>query len=216
MGNPFGHQGLAFDVEIGSYQNRHRQYTPKMKRFMQKDPLATESYFSERNSIMFSVGVCNVLGVCQVSEPTVIVQTGFTRAYDDGLNIYVYTRSSPLSFNDSFGLSTECGGGVTCGCDGGPKNWPVKGDSNRAKLILIGDGCVVLAGSKEIVCTGSCSDIKTWVTAGPGPSVPILEHECCHACALEDGGWCAYLATWIPGDLTGHCNRNPKSADVHF
>ena len=98
---------------------------------------------------MFSVGVCNVLGVCQVSEPTVIVQTGFTRAYDDGLNIYVYTRSSPLSFNDSFGLSTECGGGVTCGCDGGPKNWPVKGDSNRAKLILIGDGCVVLAGSKR-------------------------------------------------------------------
>ncbi len=41
MDNPFGHQGLAFDAEIGSYQNRHRQYAPKMKRFMQRDPLNT-------------------------------------------------------------------------------------------------------------------------------------------------------------------------------
>ncbi len=39
MGNSFGHQGLAFDVEIGSYQNRHRQYAPKMKRFMQRQVL---------------------------------------------------------------------------------------------------------------------------------------------------------------------------------
>ncbi|MCP4589426.1 MAG: hypothetical protein GY842_01650 [bacterium] len=38
-GNPFLHQGLAFDVEIGSYQNRARQYSPTHKRFMQRDPL---------------------------------------------------------------------------------------------------------------------------------------------------------------------------------
>ena len=40
-GNPFTHQGLIFDVEIGSYQNRARQYNPRLKRFMQRDPLTT-------------------------------------------------------------------------------------------------------------------------------------------------------------------------------
>jgi RHS repeat-associated protein len=38
-GNPFGHQGLVLDAELASYQNRARQYSPKAKRFMQKDPL---------------------------------------------------------------------------------------------------------------------------------------------------------------------------------
>ena len=36
---PFAHQGLYFDPELGSYQNRHRQYDPKLRRFMQRDPL---------------------------------------------------------------------------------------------------------------------------------------------------------------------------------
>jgi RHS repeat-associated protein len=39
LGNPFAHQGLVFDAEIGSYQNRARQYNPRLKRFMQRDPL---------------------------------------------------------------------------------------------------------------------------------------------------------------------------------
>ena len=42
-GNPFFHQGLVFDVEIDSYQNRARQYDPKLKRFMQRDPLAVKA-----------------------------------------------------------------------------------------------------------------------------------------------------------------------------
>ena len=36
---PFGHQGLLFDAEIGSYQNRARQYDPGKRRFAQRDPL---------------------------------------------------------------------------------------------------------------------------------------------------------------------------------
>jgi RHS repeat-associated protein len=35
---PFGHQGLLFEPEIGSYQNRARQYDPNKRRFMQRDP----------------------------------------------------------------------------------------------------------------------------------------------------------------------------------
>ena len=36
---PFGHQGLYFDAEIGTYQNRHRQYDAPKRRFTQRDPL---------------------------------------------------------------------------------------------------------------------------------------------------------------------------------
>ncbi len=39
-GNPFAHQGLLYDAEIASFQNRARQYDPKMRRFVQKDPLS--------------------------------------------------------------------------------------------------------------------------------------------------------------------------------
>ena len=39
VGNPFLHQGLYYDAELESYQNRARQYDPKLKRFMQRDPL---------------------------------------------------------------------------------------------------------------------------------------------------------------------------------
>ncbi|MCH7719366.1 MAG: hypothetical protein IH988_00045 [Planctomycetes bacterium] len=35
---PFGHQGLLYEPEIGSYQNRARQYDPVTRRFLSKDP----------------------------------------------------------------------------------------------------------------------------------------------------------------------------------
>jgi RHS repeat-associated protein len=39
VGNTFFHQGLAFDQEKGSYQNRHREYVAKLQRFARRDPL---------------------------------------------------------------------------------------------------------------------------------------------------------------------------------
>jgi RHS repeat-associated protein len=43
-GNVFGRQGLVFDSEIGSYQNRARQYLPEKRRFMQRDPLLVRHF----------------------------------------------------------------------------------------------------------------------------------------------------------------------------
>jgi RHS repeat-associated protein len=43
LGQPFAHQGLFLDPEIGSYQNRARQYDPGLRRFVQRDPLAFRS-----------------------------------------------------------------------------------------------------------------------------------------------------------------------------
>jgi len=43
---PFGHQGLLFDAEIGSYQNRARQYDPAKRRFVQRDPLRLRNHLN--------------------------------------------------------------------------------------------------------------------------------------------------------------------------
>ncbi len=42
---PFAHQGLLHEPEVGSYQNRARQYAPGMRRFMQTDPLLSRVQF---------------------------------------------------------------------------------------------------------------------------------------------------------------------------
>jgi RHS repeat-associated protein len=40
LGQPFAHQGLFLDPEIGSYHNRARQYHPTFRRLLQRDPQA--------------------------------------------------------------------------------------------------------------------------------------------------------------------------------
>jgi len=129
--------------------------------------------------------------------------------YADGMNLYAYVCSSSPNYVDPTGLSTKCGS-LTMKCKSGNKQWPVYGNSRRAKFILGGrDGCVTLLIPKAIFCTGSCSEIKDWRSGGD-TSVKILEHEACHACAHEDP--CdSYFLSWIPGDLTGHCDRNKKN-----
>ena len=46
IGNTRAHQGLIYDAEIGSYNNRKRQYAASLKRFIQRDPLALAAYGS--------------------------------------------------------------------------------------------------------------------------------------------------------------------------
>ena len=38
-GFPFAHQGLRFDEETATYQNRNRQYNPRIRRFPTRDPV---------------------------------------------------------------------------------------------------------------------------------------------------------------------------------
>ncbi len=40
LGHTRFHQGLILDPEIGSFNNRNRQYAPMLRRFVQRDPLA--------------------------------------------------------------------------------------------------------------------------------------------------------------------------------
>jgi RHS repeat-associated protein len=55
VGNVFAHQGLPFDHEKGSCQNRHREYAQSSQRFAQRDPAESETplhlYAMRPNSI---------------------------------------------------------------------------------------------------------------------------------------------------------------------
>jgi hypothetical protein len=48
LGQPFAHQGLFLDPEIGSYQNRARQYGPHLRRFVQRAELFSIRYSNAR------------------------------------------------------------------------------------------------------------------------------------------------------------------------
>jgi len=71
---PFGHQGLLFESEIGSYQNRARQYDPAKRRFIQRD------------AVTFTTGVFEVLW-----------------HYMDGMNLYECLLGSPVNRTDPLG-----------------------------------------------------------------------------------------------------------------
>ena len=47
VSQPFAHQGLLFEPEIGSYQNRARLYDPAKRRFMQRDPYQTREAINQ-------------------------------------------------------------------------------------------------------------------------------------------------------------------------
>jgi len=57
VGNPFGHQGLSFDYEGHSYQNRRREYAPELQRFSGRDPASSSVnlYSPYRACPVFSV-----------------------------------------------------------------------------------------------------------------------------------------------------------------
>jgi RHS repeat-associated protein len=215
VGNPFTHQGLSFDQEKGSYQNRHREYATGVQRFAQRDPdAAGPAQVKTDTPWMLGQAVCERGRGCRYKT----IWTGriFTvragRGYQDGIGLYQYARSSPTARTDPTGLSTKCGTRwcLCSGTGGNPVN--VYGNSARAKALLelkfgrCAQGCVTLLNwfttGAEIYCTGSCEDIKDWEGA---PGVPILDHECCHACDYFDGGVCKYL----DGAIHDNCNSRP-------
>ena len=182
--NPFryvGRVGYFSDAELLQYYIRARHYSPDLARWLSVDPIG----------------------------------------YRGGINLYGYVGSSPVSRNDWSGLAPltprpdEPGmpappRGNYCGqlsmrCKTGVKLWPVYGNSTAAGVI-IGTGCVTLIEPNRIICSGGCSAIKTWVSAG-APLVPLLDHEACHACAFEDSGKCKYWYTAL-ADVWGYCDTN--------
>jgi len=79
----FAHQGLYLDPEIGSYQNRARQYDAVRRRFAQPDPLR----------------------VLLVSSMSIVIPP--LSWYDETVHgrVYGYEKSEPLNHQDPSGLA---------------------------------------------------------------------------------------------------------------
>ena len=97
IGNTRAHQGLIYDAELGSYQNRHRQYAASLKRFMQRDlvggvdaPNANKAAYRRLR---------RALGRRVILPPPVL-------SYSDGMNLYGCARGNPAGIFDPTGLAT--------------------------------------------------------------------------------------------------------------
>jgi len=115
LGNPFAHQGLAYDAEISSYQNRHRQYAPKLKRFMQRDPLSSLWGF--------------------------VVELH----YLDGMSLYGYVRENPCATFDPTGTVGDDDIHPDDECDEGLENCRLWCQSHELPcLVVMGAPCATL------------------------------------------------------------------------
>jgi len=74
VGNTVAHQGLPFDPEKTSYQNRWREYVKTVQQFAGRDPT----------------------GLADDSDPR--------QQYREGSNLHLYMRNAPLLLTDSSGL----------------------------------------------------------------------------------------------------------------
>jgi RHS repeat-associated protein len=74
---PFGHQGLPYEPEVGSYQNRARQYDTAKGRFVQRDLYSS-------------------------LQKTDLIQA--TSQHLEIVNLYEYVNANPIAFSDPSGL----------------------------------------------------------------------------------------------------------------
>ena len=84
-GNPHAFTGRQLDIlDSGTLHHmhyRHRDYSPQLGRFLQQDPLGINPFEHSGNNFWIE-------GL----------------HYLDGINLYVYTRNTPLNWTDSWGL----------------------------------------------------------------------------------------------------------------
>ncbi|MHC5112196.1 MAG: RHS repeat-associated core domain-containing protein [Planctomycetota bacterium] len=87
LDQPFAHQGLLFDAELASYQNRHRQYDPAKRRFLQRDPWGLAPGNEDGANLYAYVqaqptGALDPLGLCQCTHNQHCWLLGSTTYYD--------------------------------------------------------------------------------------------------------------------------------------
>jgi RHS repeat-associated protein len=111
---PFAHQGLLFEPEIGSYQNRARQYEPTKRRFVQRDSFGyvdgLNPYYYIRNNPLRNL---DPLGHCAIELVCWQAFSGFV-----GNN-----HHCELKITESAGGTGSCRGtGSTCPSDYANRN----------------------------------------------------------------------------------------------
>jgi len=215
--DPIGEPGamLLARVQAKGYLPRQDIELPGMPMIANSRPasafLPRDPNLSQNGRVIVGHATCHEDGRCeyQLLVAGSAVETPEELGVHEEFNVYQYALNAPTNLIDPLGLSVKCGKRCCLCSKKGTRCVNVYGNSRRAKAIIEAgfgkgaQGCVTLlnwfAGGAEIYCTGSCADIKKW-KAGPG--VPILDHECCHACAYFDKGVCKYLDGAINDDCT--------------
>ncbi len=156
-GNSFGHQGLTYDAEIRSYQNRFRHYSNEHARFLQPDPL--------RSSAGAYYGYPDGMNPFESNRSSPL-------HYTDPMGLQA--GCAPVI--------CQCGGAVgTIELDLIPNSGLAQIISN---LAYGGAPTAVTLPGGAIRCSGSCDDCDG---VGSDGMTPVFDHECCHACAAERG-----------------------------
>ena len=88
-GNPYLFQGRRWDSEADLYYFRNRSYSPRLGRFMQRDPLYGGTYS------------------CQSGEAIQTVRT-LVPEQKNADSLYEYVRSQPVAARDPYGLHWSC------------------------------------------------------------------------------------------------------------
>jgi RHS repeat-associated protein len=83
-GNPYGFASYRYDPEIGLYYLRARYYDPDLGRFTSLDPLGIVPN-AERPNVFYAL-----------------------YEYKDGMNLYEYAKSEPITNVDPYGLEPYC------------------------------------------------------------------------------------------------------------
>jgi len=92
---PFAHQGLLYDAEIMTYQNRARQYDPNKRRFVQRDPLLLVKKYT--TSLVLPKNVHGTNTMINLG----VLRTRFNQI--DATNLYAYVNHNPLGNFDPSG-----------------------------------------------------------------------------------------------------------------
>ena len=165
VGNPFAHQGLPFDQEKGSYQNRWREYINWLQRFAQPDPLMRqETPFRNRSSsedvvLEQRIAARRLLGHTSRRYDQRCHSCGSSRrdplGIRDGLSPYQYERSNPTMHSDPSGLVCD----PPNGCSWSPDR-PCGYDFTNA--CNSHDGCYCTCGYGQNACDDELCDDMHW------------------------------------------------------
>jgi len=149
VSQPFAHQGLFFEPEIGSYQNRARQYDPGNRRFMQRDSIWRQGLLS--------------------------IPSQFT----DGPNIYLYAGAAPETSVDPEGMDRWIEGvphqSITAG---NPASDCVKVEfgCNWSGTPINWLACAIIGGGRVTVTPTVCPPTPPTFTSDPGSDQCFAGH----------------------------------------
>jgi RHS repeat-associated protein len=170
---PFAHQGLLFEPEIGSYQNRARQYDPAKRRFAQRDRLPGTALIPLRKSYRDRLHLYAYVRACPICmfDPTGMYALLLCDGYQGGGEWFMHTGccyATDGCFNHLCNVSPAgCDSVQMCGeghvaCPPAYQNWPDYSEPLNPNDSFCHSMCLAIGGtvpiSPECACDHACLD----------------------------------------------------------